>query len=188
MCARFFTDEESVRVAVRQAKTENPEVWTVPHGDHFPGTKTVVIAGYKNELHAGLMTWGLPRWDNKGLIINTRSETAFEKKMFQESIQKRRCVIPARGFYEWDAEKKLVSFTGSDHGVIYLAGLFSIENGIHRYSVLTTEPNESVAPFHDRMPVLLEKDAIEEWVFDLSAAEKLMKKEMPLLRSSGSIV
>ena len=48
------------------------------------------------------MSWGFPQYQKKGLLINARAETALERKMFRDSVLHRRCIIPAKQFYEWD--------------------------------------------------------------------------------------
>ena len=57
-------------------------------------------------LMADCMAWGFPRFDGKGLLINARAESAMERKTFRNSVQHRRCIIPAKSFYEWDKAKK----------------------------------------------------------------------------------
>ena len=178
MCARHEFDSGVRDVAAMVAATRNPEIFNLPGGEVRPSNSAMVMAGHKNRIHAGIMTWGLPRYDGKGLIINTRSETAFEKPMFRENALQRRCIIPARAFYEWDNQKNKITFTLPEQQVIWMAGIYDAE---HRYSVLTTAANASVSRFHDRMPVLLDRDALEAWLFDASAAKELMEQNMPML-------
>ena len=147
-------------------------------GNVRPSNPSLVIAGYWGRPHAGIMYWGLPRYDGKGLIINTRSETALDKQMFRENTLQRRYVIPARAFYEWDQQKQMVTFMLPEQEIIWMAGIFNAE---YRYSVLTTAANESVSRFHDRMPVLLSSDDLEPWLFDHSAFHALTEKKMPAL-------
>ena len=130
-------------------------------------------------IHAGIMRWGLPRYDGKGLIINTRSETALEKQMFYESMRYRRCVIPAKVFYEWDHQKHLTTFSLPDHSIIWMAGIYDQE---YRFSVLTTAANESVKKIHDRMPLILAREDLRQWLFDFYAVRDLMGKKMPVLK------
>ena len=60
------------------------------------------------------MLWGFPRFDGKGLLINARAENALERKTFRESVRHRRCVIPAKGFYEWNRDKEKFSYERAD--------------------------------------------------------------------------
>ena len=178
MCARHEFDSGVRDTAMAVASTHNPEIYNLPAGDVHPSNPAMVIAGHWNCLHAGIMRWGLPRFDGKGLIINTRSETALDKQMFREHTIQRRCVIPARAFYEWDPQKQMVTFTLPDQEIIWMAGIFDTE---YRYSVLTTEANESVARFHDRMPVLLTSEELEPWLFEPALFSELTNKKMPML-------
>ena len=129
------------------------------------------------------MTWGFPRYDGKGLVINARSESVLDRPMFRDSARRRRCIIPAHAFYEWDASKKLTTFTRPGHPVIYMAGVYDFLQGANRFTVLTTEANESVRRYHDRMPLLLEREALEPWLNDDQAMEELLHRKMPALDS-----
>lgn len=178
MCARFEIDAGVIDEAISCASTHNPEIRKLPPGNVRPSSPSLVIAGHQGRLHAGIMRWGLPRYDGKGLIINTRSETALEKQIFRENTLQRRCVIPVRAFYEWDREKRMVTFSHPSQEIIWMAGIFDAE---YRYSVLTTAANESVSKFHDRMPLLLSRDDLEAWLFDRSATTAFLEKKMPAL-------
>ena len=178
MCARYEIDAGVIEETVSRSDTHNPGVFMLASGNVRPSNQSLVIAGHRGHLHAGIMRWGLPRFDGKGLVINTRSETALEKQMFREQIQNRRCVIPARAFYEWDQQKQMVTFSLPDQEIIWMAGIFDTE---YRYSVLTTAANESITKFHDRMPVLLKTTDLEPWLFDSTVTASIMEKKMPVL-------
>ena len=178
MCARHEFDSRVRDTAMAVAATHNPEIYNLPSGDVRPSNPALVIAGHQGHLHAGIMRWGLPRFDGKGLIINTRSETALEKQMFRENTLQRRCIIPARAFYEWDPQKQMVTFMRPDQEILWMAGIFDTE---YRYSVLTTAANDSVARYHDRMPVLLSGEDLEPWLLDDTAFTALMEQKMPAL-------
>ncbi len=178
MCARYEIDAGVIEETVSRSDTHNPGVFMLASGNVRPSNQSLVIAGHRGHLHAGIMRWGLPRFDGKGLVINTRSETALEKQMFREHTIQRRCVIPARAFYEWDQHKQMVTFSLPDQEIIWMAGIFDTE---YRYSVLTTTANESVAKFHDRMPVLLGPSELEPWLVNSFATTSLMEKKMPEL-------
>ena len=90
------------------------------------------------------------------------------------------------GFYEWDANKQKLFFTNPGNNVIYVGGFYRIHKkdvGFETESILmTTSPNESVAPIHDRMPLIVEKDHIKEWLTDLDFARKYLTADMPALQ------
>ena len=94
--------------------------------------------------------------------------------------RKKRCVIPATGFYEWDTAKHKYFFQMPGQP-IYLAGIYDTINGVNCFIILTTAPNDSVAPIHDRMPLLLSHEQVRPWLVDAGAALELLCSRPPLL-------
>ena len=78
----------------------------------------------------------------------------------------RRCIIPASGFYEWNPDKARFCFTDPDDELLLLAGIYQEEQGKPRYTILTTQANESMQPVHDRMPVMIRHSEIRSWIED----------------------
>lgn len=127
-----------------------------------------------------LLRWGLvPGWSrDPGIgarMINARAETIAEKPSFRAAFRRRRCLIPASGFYEWQATgtgpKQLVWITRSDGGLISFAGLWEAWLGpdgseLETATIVTTDANETVRPFHHRMPVILNPDSFGTWLGD----------------------
>jgi len=122
-----------------------------------------------------LLQWGLiPHWvddpDDWPKPINARAETVADKPAFSEAFDKRRCLVLADGFYEWGGErghKQPFRVTRSDDEPFAMAGLWETwENGEARetVTVITTDSNETIAPIHDRMPVILEPDEESTWL------------------------
>jgi putative SOS response-associated peptidase YedK len=124
-----------------------------------------------------LLRWGLvPHWrqDPTGgpRPINARSETVRVKPAFRDAFQKRRCLIPADGFYEWQTQegtKQPFFFSDPQGQVLALAGLWESwrapDGGLLRTCcVLTTAANARVAPVHDRMPLLLAPGSWATWL------------------------
>ena len=135
-------------------------------------------------LSAKEMKWGFPQYQKKGLVINARAETVLERNMFRESVRRRRCIIPAGQYYEWDAQKNKVTFSGQDQPVLYLAGFFDrFQDGDH-FVILTTAANASVSPVHDRMPLILEKEELESWIYDDAFLEFALRKVPAKLQKS----
>ena len=147
----------------------------------FPSQKATVIMGRERHLEAERMLWGFPRFDGRGLLINARAETAAERRTFRESILHRRCVLPAKGFWEWNKSKEKFSFERPDAQVMFMAGCYDCFDGQERFVILTTEANPSVKPVHDRMPLILERNELEGWVTDDGAAEHFLHKTPVLL-------
>ena len=138
------------------------------------------------------LRWGLiPAWakdPTKGVQpINAMSETAAEKPMFRDAFKRRRCLIPADGFYEWKHEggrKQPVYICMKDHQPFAFAGLWERWAGeeddfIESCTLLTTEPNELLAQVHNRMPVILDRKDYDLW---LDPAVQKVESLKPLLR------
>lgn len=102
--------------------------------------------------------------------INARSETVFEKPSFRESAQRRRCLMPATAFFEWGGEGKArrpYRFEWSDGAPLAFAAIWSPPAAVELPAtccLLTTNPNALVARIHDRMPVILDRDACAIWL------------------------
>jgi len=121
------------------------------------------------------MRWGLvPRWSKdpaKGWI-NARSETAATSPAFRDAYRHRRCVIPASGFYEWQAVpgkgKRPFYIRLTNDRIFCFAGLWEAwGEGPERFesaTILTTRPNEAMTSVHDRMPVILRRADLDEWL------------------------
>ena len=104
--------------------------------------------------------------------INARAETVHSHGSFKRSFEKRRCLIPAGGFYEWKKEgnRKQPHWIGqTDRGLMAFAGLWESwkendENVIESFTIITTEPNEKIRALHNRMPVILDRGAYADWL------------------------
>jgi len=141
-----------------------------------------VAATSTGERRLGTFRWGLvPFWADDPKIgarmINARAETLLEKSAFRRPLEHRRCIIPADGFYEWERvpgtrTKQPWHVRRRDGDVLAFAGLWdswrpargSDDGRIVSCSIITTEANTTVAPLHDRMPVVLPPDAWTEWL------------------------
>ncbi len=111
--------------------------------------------------------WGFERFDRKGVLINARAETVTERQTFRKSFLERRCLIPANGFYEWDSEKRKYYFTRNDGGLLYLCGFYRVEDGEHRFIILTKNATPPVAKYHNRIPVIAENHIKHKYLTDL---------------------
>ena len=150
----------------------------------YPGTEPC-RPGTGPCIRAERMAWGFPRFDGKGLIINARAESVRERPAFRDSVEQRRCVIFARGFYEWNRSREKFTYEREDAPVLFMAGCFSRwEDGGH-FVIITTAANSSVALVHDRMPLILEPEEVKQWIQDAGAAWSLLKKT-PVLLAGGT--
>ncbi len=104
--------------------------------------------------------------------INARSETISANAAFREAFGKRRCVVPADGFYEWTgagATRQPIWFHRPDGKLLLFAGLYESwpathDNWQRTFTIITTTPNQVVSPVHDRMPVILNGDDVDYWL------------------------
>ena len=194
MCCRYYYEDE-IRERMQdlldsQSIMAEAGLKAEPGRDVRPSDASAVIYQNGKDLAAGDMRWGFSNPYQKGLIINARAETAAEKNLFADSVAKRRCIIPASGFYEWDPYKARFRFTRPDGGLILMAGFWHEEQGTPRYTILTTDANDSMKPVHDRMPVMIGRDEIRPWIFDDSKLTEFMGRRQPELicgQDSGQI-
>ncbi|MBR7019493.1 MAG: SOS response-associated peptidase [Lachnospiraceae bacterium] len=119
------------------------------------------------------MQWGFLTGDNRRTLFNARVETAGEKPTFRDAWRSHRCIIPASCYFEWQhlktpdgREKTGDRFAIQPVGctVTWLCGLYRIENGFPVFVVLTKQPTVELSKIHDRMPLMLSGDKIEEWI------------------------
>jgi putative SOS response-associated peptidase YedK len=175
MCGRYTIKTPLHVIAdLFEVETELP---FVPHYNVAP-TQEVPVVRLNKEHHRELvmMRWGLvPFWakDPKigNSLINARVESVTEKPAFKNAFQRRRCLVAADGFYEWkkDEGKKQPYWIYLKNGEPFaFAGLWehwkSEEKSITSFTILTTTPNAFTAELHDRMPVILPKEAYDVWL------------------------
>lgn len=148
----------------------------VTEGEVRPTDVAPVIAPGKDGKRAVFpMKWGFTvQIEGKTKpVVNARVETASTKALFKDAWARHRCIIPASWYIEWEHFKddKGKVTTGDkyviqpDGDVItWLCGLYRIEDGFPVFAILTREPSEELTKIHDRMPVILTEDKIDEWI------------------------
>ena len=141
-------------------------------------TQTLPVIVRQSPNHLALMRWGLvPSWAKDASIgsrmINARVETVAEKPAYGRLLRRQRCLVPASGFYEWKREGRRRTpfyFHLRDDAPFAFAGLWDVwtnpegRGEVHSYTIVTCPANAVVAPVHDRMPVMLEREAEETWL------------------------
>lgn len=198
MCGRFSRKEDALALAARWAALPWPhEPWHdygagvgKPHYNRPPQAREPVVVE-TDRRRLAIMEWGIiPAWAHgravKPLVINARAETLAAKPAFKNLLPSRRCIVPATGFYEWKKEargKQPYHFQIKGGGLFGFAGLWDSTGGgedpNYRFTILTTAPNELVAPVHNRMPVILPPDAEARW---LDPGERDPARLLDLLR------
>jgi putative SOS response-associated peptidase YedK len=174
MCGRYRLSR-SKEVLAEHFDVEPDDDWQ-PRYNIAPTQSVPVIRQHPEQPKrlGSRMQWGLiPFWakdPNIGFkMINARAETVATKPAFRESLRKRRCLIPADGFYEWKKNGKVKTpfcFTMADDSIFAFAGIWdSWRNpegkAIETCSIITTTPNTLLIEVHDRMPVILPDDAYD---------------------------
>jgi putative SOS response-associated peptidase YedK len=138
-----------------------------------PGTDCQVIIPVDGVPEPSLAHWGFtPHWlkDPARAQINARAETVAEKPMFRDSFRKRRCLVPADGWYEWQRDGKVRQpwFFQLENGAPFaFAGIWTPGPAPERrnsFALLTTAPTRMAARIHGRMPVVLPGKDWEEWL------------------------
>jgi len=139
-----------------------------PRYNIAPTAQVLIIK--RNE--AAMVRWGLvPRWAKDpamgARMNNARAETVAEKPSFREAYRRRRCLIPANGFYEWKLENGLkqpyyIHPAGAE--LFAFAGLWEQWKDLQTCAIITTEANEEMAAIHDRMPVILDSKDYAGWL------------------------
>ncbi|MGA9998107.1 MAG: SOS response-associated peptidase [Pyrinomonadaceae bacterium] len=190
MCGRFTLKAPKKVIAKQFGVRIEDEL--VPHYNIAP-TQTVAairLAQGGEGMEFIRLDWGLiPSWAKDTTIasklINARSETLSEKPSFREALKRRRCLIVADGFFEWDKKGKTKQpyyFQLKDGLPFAFAGLWERwagheEGGVETCTIITTTPNELLAQVHDRMPVILPPEVYSMWL-DEEVRNGEMRKEL----------
>ncbi len=176
MCGRYDLNTPPIKLKTRfQTDFGRIAQELSPRYNIAPSMPVPVIRIEDGKRWAALMTWGLvPRWtkDVSGVnLINARGESLAEKPMFRDAYKRRRCLIPADGFYEWKrdaAGKQPWRFTMADKEPFAMAGIWEEwgkEGGKRQTcAIITIGANELMAPIHDRMPVIISPETYARWL------------------------
>lgn len=174
MCGRFQLSVKGKQISER-FNVEVFDEFYKPNYNCAPSQKLPVITNTEqNKL--SFFKWGLvPFWAKDPKIgyklINTRAETILEKPSFKNAFKKRRCLVPANGFYEWKKDKNKTPYRIflKSEAIFSMAGIW--ENWkdaegrpLHSFSIITTKSNELMGSIHSRMPVILSPDDEKEWL------------------------
>ena len=194
MCTRYALDitqpelKEIMEIAKRSPLTtkfvDTHARPLITDGEVRPTDIVPVIApNSKGEKSVFPMQWGFTARDNKRSLFNARLETASVKPTFKEAWQNHRCIVPAAYYYEWEhlkssdgkvktGDKYAIQPVGST--ITWLCGLYRIEDGYPVFVILTKEPSPELSKIHDRMPLILPKEKLPEWINPSSNPEALL--------------
>ena len=175
MCGRYtvISTPEALRALFGYAEQPN----FPPRYNVAPTQPIAIVRLVEGKRQFALVRWGLlPSWvkDPKTftLLINARGETAAEKPAFRAAMKRRRCLIPADGFYEWQAtgDRKRPFYVHAKSGApLAFAGLWETWTGpngeeLETAAIVTTRANRTLSPIHERMPVIVPPDAFDLWL------------------------
>jgi putative SOS response-associated peptidase YedK len=201
MCGRYTLTVEANELAERfGCPTVVP--LTRPRYNIAPSQILPVIVATEGQNQILPMKWGLiPFWAKDAKIgykmINARVETLAEKPAFKYALKQRRCIVPANGYYEWQATqtgKRPMFITVPDSKLFGFAGLWEQwispdRTPILSYTIITSNPSNSVANIHDRMPLILNREQEEYWLQGLTVNDnKQLKTFLSQIRPIQDLV
>lgn len=202
MCSRYWTEESpDLREIVEEMNRSSlVDKWhktqaVKSYGEMRPTDVVPVIAPNRYGRKAVFpMKWG---FSGKSLLINARSETASEKPTFKEAWERHRCIIPASWYFEWEhlkandgstktSDKYMIQPKGAD--MTWMCGLYRIEDGLPTFVILTRDPSEEIRFIHDRMPLILPKECINDWIRpDVKPEELLPEAVMDMIYEKAAV-
>ncbi|MBW4436216.1 MAG: SOS response-associated peptidase [Pleurocapsa minor GSE-CHR-MK-17-07R] len=184
MCGRFVIAADSTALQQAFDLASVPEL--TPRYNVAPTQLAPVIINEDGGRELVMYRWGLvPSWAKDlamgAKMINARSETIEEKPSFKHAFRRRRCLVPANGFYEWKAEgtKKMPRYIHlKDVPLFAMAGLWETwhdveKRPIHTFTILTTGANDFMRQFHERMPVIVRPADYGLWLDQQAPTEPL---------------
>lgn len=167
MCGRYLfkqNDDEELNDWIQKLNLENPADLSLK--EVFPSQKTIVLIGPDTP---AVMRWGLKKWDDKGLIINARSESVKESSFFKEHLSLRRCLIKADAFFEWNKDKQKNIILGPQQKPFYMAALYDDSTEIPTFAILTDEAEGDFRKLHNRVPLFIPEAYLQRYIDDGAA-------------------
>ncbi len=173
MCGRYSLEARPDEIA---EAFDLAETFAFEARYNIAPTQSVPVVRVDNDSgrrRVATIRWGLTSHPgNPRPLINARSETVDSKPSFRKSFRSRRCLVPATGFFEWQklgGAKQPFFIQRADRGLFAFAGIWDealLGDGspVEAFAILTTEPNRIMVPIHDRMPVLLAREAWATWL------------------------
>jgi putative SOS response-associated peptidase YedK len=175
MCGRFV--QRGAGALAKKLGAEAPG-GLPPRFNVAPSQDVMVVRTAEGLREASMVRWGLvPSWTANPAVgappINARSETADSKPTFRDALRRRRCIVPAEGFYEWKREgarKQPYYIRRKDREPLYMAGIWeawkSPDDGreFQSTAILTTAANDLLRDMHERMPVILQQSGVDIWL------------------------
>jgi putative SOS response-associated peptidase YedK len=188
MCGRYFLNASIEAIEIQFEAEFEPagRALLTPRYNIAPTTPVPVVTATPAGRAVTLHVWGLvPSWARDpaagARMANARAETVADKPAFRGPFRRGRCILPADGFYEWQARpgrtKQPYCFRAADGSLLGFAGLRDRWEGpdgvLDTCTIITTAANTLMAPVHDRMPVILAPGAYGAWLDPAASPERL---------------
>jgi len=163
MCGRYYIDPDDAELCALIGAAQRQTGVAVKAGEVFPcDVVPVVVAGNR----VLPMRWGFTH--NGKTVINARSEAVAQTPLFQAALLEGRCLIPAQKYFEWEnlGAKKRKYAVSVPAPMLFMAGLYRVEEegGLPVFVILTRTPAPALAFLHERMPVILPREAQHAWL------------------------
>jgi putative SOS response-associated peptidase YedK len=190
MCGRYVLDDDGSIIATIYGVPRSREMGIVRRYNIAPSQSAPIIRQDEAGRRVDLIRWGLiPFWAKSEKVgynlINARGDTIAEKPAFRQAFKRRRCLIPASGFYEWrtmpgSRVKQPYYITLQSGELMTFAGLWeswrnAADEQIETFTIITTDANELLAKLHNRMPDILDRGDWDAWL-DPNASEATLLK------------
>ena len=209
MCGRFVSARKRAELLKEFAVQRDavPAERAADYADYnvAPTKRIYTVLEHKDERELRLVRWGLvPFWakDTKGgaRMINARAETVAVKPAFRSAFKRRRCIIPADGYYEWqtvDKAKQPHYIYRTDGGILAFAGIYELwrdesvpedhENAwFWSAAIITTDATDDIGRIHDRTPMVITPDSWTDWLDPANNDKELLLATMQPATSSGA--
>lgn len=206
MCGRFVSARKRLELLEKfAAERDSVGVDRDPDYNVAPTKRIYTVREHDNERELRLVRWGLvPPWakDTKGgaRMINARAETVAVKPAFRSAFKRRRCIIPADGYYEWqtvDKAKQPYYIYRTDGGILAFAGIYELwrdesvpedhENAwFWSAAIITTDATDEIGRIHDRTPMVIAPESWPDWLDPANNDKELLLATMQPATSSGA--
>ena len=196
MCVSFYVDpnDEEMLELILEAQRSHLYDRFLQAGNPFlsrgAARPTNVVAALapnrSGEIGVFPMKWGF-QLPGRSLLINARSESAARKPTFRSSWVTRRCIIPASCYFDWEHIKtpdgktktgEKFAIRPQGESLTWLCGLYRFEEGFPAFTVLTREPGEALRKIHNRMPLILPKADLSDWLDPHAKPEDLLPRAL----------
>ena len=179
MCGRYFFDIDEKELKDIVDTVQENLYRDIKTGEIYPTNSMPIITLNEGKMSAVVASWGFPKWDGKGVVINARVESLAEKRIFKTIYNSNRCIVPASAYFEWkktseDSKLKNKYIINKPDSILYIAGLYNMFEDKHsneqlslfnksinntlQYTIITKEVNSHVSCVHDRMPLIFDRE------------------------------